>query len=255
MLPGLAAERHLSSFLVANGCPAAGAGGDDRLDSVMNDAGDPGFLLRDLRRRERPEHGKHALTARGSHQHIPATRVHRHPTLDRARTLLNGACRTTESSTRTLPSPSPPSETGHPSGGTLPRKRKQTRKSHASVLLTETLPRRFLIASPGQFSVPDTAGIALLRIGRCLPPTGERHVGALGVGAFRRASTHVQATSGPPLASTFAARSRARHTPDSPPRDTPDTTNPDPTTAADSAGTRTLAKHARTSSSSSSRPA
>src|SRR6476646_3273161 len=60
------------------------------------------------------------------------------PTLDHARTLLNGTCRTTQSSTRTLPSPSPPSETGHPSAGTLPRKRKQPQKSHPSLRLTET---------------------------------------------------------------------------------------------------------------------
>src|SRR5213079_2521528 len=53
VLPGLAAERHPPRLFVANSRPAAGAG-DGGLDAVMDDAPDPGFLLRDLRRRERP---------------------------------------------------------------------------------------------------------------------------------------------------------------------------------------------------------
>jgi hypothetical protein len=79
-----------AALLVANGYLAARAGGDDRLDPVMNDARVAGFPFCELPSRIRPEHGKHALAAAGGHKHVPASRIHRHLTLCCARTLLNG---------------------------------------------------------------------------------------------------------------------------------------------------------------------
>ena len=70
-----------AGLLVANGCLAAGAGGEDGLDPVMNKARVAGFAFCELPRRIRPEPGKDALAAAGGHKHVPASRIHMHLTL------------------------------------------------------------------------------------------------------------------------------------------------------------------------------